>query len=81
MRILGFSKKWGKLGDTTFTTYRFPRKDKDWQLEEVVQVATQPVWFQLYVYKDRGVTRELIARAQEAGCGRTSPATPASCCW
>ncbi len=25
-------------------------------------------WFQLYVFKDHGVTRELIARAQESGC-------------
>ena len=49
MRILGFSKKWNKLGETTFTTYRFPRKDKDWQVEEVVQV----------VYKPRSKDREI----------------------
>jgi 4-hydroxymandelate oxidase len=37
-------------------------------IEEVTAASSGPVWFQLYVYKDRGVTRELIARAQEAGC-------------
>jgi len=30
MRILGFSKKWDKLKDPEFTTFRFERKDKDW---------------------------------------------------
>ena len=37
-------------------------------VEEVVAAATKPVWFQLYVYKDRGVTTELIQRAEAAGC-------------
>lgn len=37
-------------------------------VEDVVVASPAAVWFQLYVYKDRGVTRELIARAQEAGC-------------
>lgn len=37
-------------------------------IEEVVAATDEPVWFQLYVYKDRSVTRELIARAEEAGC-------------
>jgi len=27
-----------------------------------------PPWFQLYAFNDRGVTRELIARAETAGC-------------
>ncbi len=36
-------------------------------IEEVVQQASGPVLFQLYVYKDRGVTRELVQRAQAAG--------------
>jgi 4-hydroxymandelate oxidase len=34
-----------------------------------VRAATKaPLWFQLYVYKDREVTRELVERAQDAGC-------------
>lgn len=37
-------------------------------IEEVVSATTGPVWFQLYVYKDRGVTRDLVARAEHAGC-------------
>ncbi len=36
-------------------------------LEDVAQVATGALWFQLYVYKDRGLTTELIARAEAAG--------------
>lgn len=37
-------------------------------VEEVCAAATGPVWFQLYVYKDRGATEGLIRRAEEAGC-------------
>lgn len=35
--------------------------------EEVTEEATGPVWFQLYVFKDREVTKELIQRAESAG--------------
>ncbi|MCU0760670.1 MAG: alpha-hydroxy-acid oxidizing protein [Steroidobacteraceae bacterium] len=38
-------------------------------MEEVAREARRGLWFQLYVYKDRGITRELIARAEAAGCG------------
>jgi L-lactate dehydrogenase (cytochrome) len=34
---------------------------------EVARVA--PLWFQLYIVKDRGFVRDMIARASEAGCG------------
>ncbi len=37
-------------------------------IEDVMAAATGPVWFQLYVYKDRGATRALVQRAQAAGC-------------
>ena len=37
-------------------------------MEEVVAAATGPVFFQLYIYKDRGLTRDLVARAVAAGC-------------
>jgi 4-hydroxymandelate oxidase len=36
-------------------------------LEEVAAAATYPLWFQLYVYPDRGFTRELLKRVEEAG--------------
>jgi len=36
-------------------------------LEEVAAAATGPLWFQLYVYRDRAVTERLIARAEAAG--------------
>ena len=49
MRILGFSKKWDKLNKPwyardihTFTTFRYPRRDRDWEVEEVVQVVYKP---------------------------------------
>lgn len=37
------------------------------RLEEVAAAATGPKWFQLYCYRDRAVTRELIERAERAG--------------
>jgi len=37
-------------------------------IEEIAQAATAPLWFQLYMQADRGFTRELVARVQEAGC-------------
>jgi len=37
-------------------------------IEEVRAGTTQPFWFQLYVVKDRGYSRELLQRAQAAGC-------------
>jgi len=37
-------------------------------VEDVVKASSSPVWFQLYVYKEREVTRELIKRAEAAGC-------------
>jgi L-lactate dehydrogenase (cytochrome) len=37
-------------------------------IEEVRAATAAPFWFQLYVTKDRGVTRDLIARADAAGC-------------
>ena len=36
-------------------------------IEEVADAAGGPLWFQLYVYKDRGVTRDLIRRAEARG--------------
>src|SRR5512140_2493037 len=37
-------------------------------VEEVVAMATGPVWFQLYIYKDRGATEALVRRVEAAGC-------------
>lgn len=42
MRILGFSKHWAKLDNPEFTTFRFPRKDKDWQIGETVKIVIKP---------------------------------------
>lgn len=38
------------------------------RVEDVVAAADGPVWFQLYVYRDRGATEALVARARDAGC-------------
>jgi 4-hydroxymandelate oxidase len=35
---------------------------------EVAKAATGPVWFQLYVQRDRGFTRDLVQRAEGSGC-------------
>ncbi len=36
-------------------------------LEEVAAASTAPIWFQLYVIRDRGFMRDLIARAKDEG--------------
>jgi 4-hydroxymandelate oxidase len=36
-------------------------------LEEIAEAATGPLWFQLYVYKDRRVSETLVRRAEAAG--------------
>ncbi len=54
MRELGFSKKWNKLNNEIFTTFRFPRKDRDWGIEEVVRI----------VYKPRSKQREILGIAR-----------------
>jgi len=37
-------------------------------IEEVAKAVPSPFWFQLYVLRDRGVMRDLLARAKAAGC-------------
>jgi L-lactate dehydrogenase (cytochrome) len=37
-------------------------------IEEVCAAVETPPWFQLYMIKDRGFVRELLARARSAGC-------------
>jgi len=36
-------------------------------IEDTAAAATGPLWFQLYVYRDREVTRDLVRRAEAAG--------------
>ena len=38
------------------------------RVEEVAKAATGPVWFQLYVQRDRAFTRDLVQRAEGSGC-------------
>ena len=37
-------------------------------IEEMAKAATGPLWFQTYILKDRGFTRDLVQRAENAGC-------------
>jgi 4-hydroxymandelate oxidase len=37
-------------------------------IEDIGKSAQGPLWFQLYVQRDRGFTRELVQRAEAAGC-------------
>lgn len=38
-----------------------------WSLEDVAASCDGPKWFQIYVLRDRGVTRSLVERARAAG--------------
>jgi isopentenyl diphosphate isomerase/L-lactate dehydrogenase-like FMN-dependent dehydrogenase len=40
-------------------------------IEQVMAVATGPVWFQLYVFKDRAISASSVKRAEVAGCKAT----------
>ena len=37
-------------------------------VEAVAAAATQPLWFQLYVNRDRAIAKDLIQRVERAGC-------------
>lgn len=36
-------------------------------IEQIARLTSGPKWFQLYVWKDRGLVREMIGRARESG--------------
>lgn len=37
-------------------------------IEDMSRAAKSPLWFQLYCVRDRGFTKELVQRAENAGC-------------
>lgn len=37
-------------------------------IEEIVGAAAGPVWLQLYVFRDRPLSEQLVRRAEDAGC-------------
>ena len=39
----------------------------NFKLEDVAQAATGPIWFQQFLYQDRGLTKSMAERAQNAG--------------
>lgn len=38
-----------------------------WNIEEVAAATDGAKWFQLYIWRDRGITREIVERAKAAG--------------
>src|SRR3954447_22075414 len=40
-----------------------------YSIAEIVEQAPGPLWFQVYLWRDRGLVRELAARARAAGFG------------
>lgn len=39
-----------------------------WSIEEIAEVATGPLWFQLYLWRSRELISQLVHRAKSAGC-------------
>jgi 4-hydroxymandelate oxidase len=37
-------------------------------IEDIRAATTGPMWFQLYIYRDRGASKALVERAERAGC-------------
>ncbi len=37
-------------------------------ISEVTRAVTRPIWFQLYMIRDRGFVRDLLAEARDSGC-------------
>ncbi len=37
-------------------------------IEDIARATTHPLWFQMYVQKDRGFTKELVSQVEAAGC-------------
>jgi hypothetical protein len=54
MRVLGVTEKWPKLKKAEWTTFRFKRRDRDWEVGEEVQV----------VFKNRSKNREILGTAR-----------------
>ena len=38
-----------------------------WSIEEIAEAATGPLWFQLYLWRDRDIMKSLVERAGKAG--------------
>ena len=39
-----------------------------WSIEEIAAEATGPLWFQLYLWRNREIVATLVRRAKDAGC-------------
>jgi 4-hydroxymandelate oxidase len=52
------------LCNTTFISATF----SSFTIEEIGARAARPLWFQIYVQRDRGFTKELVERGVAAGC-------------
>jgi 4-hydroxymandelate oxidase len=52
------------LANATFVSATF----SSFTIEDICARAARPMWFQIYIQKDRSFTKELIDRAVNAGC-------------
>jgi 4-hydroxymandelate oxidase len=58
----GISRAAGRSGiPTTISTFSTT------SIEAVARAATGPLWFQLYIYRNRDITQRLVERAEQAG--------------
>jgi L-lactate dehydrogenase (cytochrome) len=39
------------------------------RIEDIARASSRPVWFQLYVMRDRELAKSMMQRAKDAGCG------------
>ena len=40
----------------------------NWSVEDIASAASGRLWLQLYIFRDRSLTRDLVLRAENAGC-------------
>ena len=57
--VRGVGAAAGMMGISSFATT---------SVEDIAKAASGPLFFQLYIQPDRGLTREMVERAHEAGC-------------
>jgi len=50
--------------DTTYVVSTYSTTS----IEDIARIATQPLWFQLYIQSDRGFTKDVVQRIEAAGC-------------
>jgi 4-hydroxymandelate oxidase len=60
---LATAKSVGSMG-----TLMLVSAHSSYPLEEIAEVANGPIWLQMYLYKDRNLTKEWVRKAEYVGC-------------